>query len=184
SAQRRARRAPGRDPRQHRAGGMSGGFPAAAREELRNAQLRRNLRKATTTIRAKRASVIAEVDNWEALRDAGAELKQRALADLDEHLEQLERSVTTAGGRVHWARDGTEANAIVVDLVRATGATEAIKVKSMATDEIALNDALAAAGITAHETDLAELIVQLGDDRQSHILGPAIHPNRTATPHP
>src|SRR4029077_13531547 len=121
------------------------------------------------------AGVVAEVADWEALRDAGAELKQRALANLDEHLEQLERSVTAAGGTVHWARDATEANAIVVELVRATNATEAIKVKSMATDEIALNDALAAAGITAHETDLAELIVQLGNDRPSHILVPAIH---------
>jgi L-lactate dehydrogenase complex protein LldF len=157
---------------------MSDGFPSAARHELQNAQLRRNLRKATTTIRAKRARVVAEVSDWEALRDAGAELKQRALAHLDEHLEQLERSVAAAGGTVHWARDADEANAIVVDLVRRTGATEAIKVKSMATDEIALNDALAAAGITAHETDLAELIVQLGHDRPSHILVPAIHRNR------
>jgi L-lactate dehydrogenase complex protein LldF len=157
---------------------VSEGFPAAARIELRNAQQRRNLRKATTTIRAKRARVVAEVDDWEELRDAGAELKQRALARLDEHLERLERSVTVAGGTVHWARDGAEANAIVVGLVRAAGATEVIKVKSMATDEIALNDALGAAGVTAHETDLAELIVQLANDRPSHILVPAIHRNR------
>ncbi len=157
---------------------MSDGFPAAARTQLANAQLRRNLRKATTTIRAKRADVVAEVSDWEELRDAGAALKQRALAHLDEHLLALEASVTGAGGTVHWARDAAQANAIVVDLVRATGATEAIKVKSMATDEIALNDALAAAGIAAHETDLAELIVQLGDDRPSHILVPAIHRNR------
>ena len=79
---------------------------------------------------------------------------------------------------VHWARDANDANRIVVDLVRATGATEAVKVKSIVTDEIGLNDALAAAGITAHETDLAELIVQLGHDRPSHILVPAIHRNR------
>ncbi len=58
------------------------------------------------------------------------------------------------------------------------GPTEAVKVKSIVTDEIGLNDALAAAGITAHETDLAELIVQLGHDRPSHILVPAIHRNR------
>jgi L-lactate dehydrogenase complex protein LldF len=157
---------------------MNAGFPDAARRDLDNAQLRRNLRKATQTIRAKRARVVAEVDDWEALRSAGAELKQRALARLDEHLVTLEESVTAAGGTVHWARDAAEANAIVVKLVRATGATAAIKVKSMATDEIALNDALAAVGITAHETDLAELIVQLGHDRPSHILVPAIHRNR------
>ena len=64
------------------------------------------------------------------------------------------------------------------DLVRATGADEVVKVKSMATQEIGLNEALEAAGIAAHETDLAELIVQLGDDKPSHILVPAIHRNR------
>src|SRR5215212_5001467 len=100
------------------------------------------------------------------------------MARLDEHLIALEERVTSRGGTVHWARDAAEANAIVTRLVRATGSDEVIKVKSMATDEIGLNDALAAAGITAHETDLAELIVQLADgDRQSHILVPAIHRN-------
>jgi L-lactate dehydrogenase complex protein LldF len=86
--------------------------------------------------------------------------------------------VTEGGGVVHWARDAAEANRIVTGLVQATGATEVVKVKSMVTDEIGLNDALAEAGIAAHETDLAELIVQLGHDRPSHILVPAIHRNR------
>jgi L-lactate dehydrogenase complex protein LldF len=154
-------------------------FADAARTELRNPQLRRNLRKATTTIRAKRAAVVAEVDEWEELREAGRRIKLDAMARLDEHLVRLEASVIDAGGDVHWARDAAEACAIVARLVRAAGSTEAIKVKSMATDEIGLNDALALAGITAHETDLAELIVQLSPtDRSSHILVPAIHRNR------
>ena len=80
---------------------------------------------------------------------------------------------------MHWARDATEANAIVTELVQATGADEVVKVKSMATQEIGLNEALEAAGITALETDLAELIVQLGRRQAvSHILVPAIHQNR------
>ncbi len=79
---------------------------------------------------------------------------------------------------MHWARDANEANRIVTELVQATGETEVVKVKSMATQEIGLNEALADAGIAAFETDLAELIVQLGDDRPSHILVPAIHRNR------
>jgi L-lactate dehydrogenase complex protein LldF len=79
---------------------------------------------------------------------------------------------------VHWARDAVEANTIVTELVQATGADEVVKVKSMATQEIGLNEALAAEGIAAWETDLAELIVQLGDDLPSHILVPAIHRNR------
>ncbi|MCW2706307.1 MAG: iron-sulfur cluster binding protein [Frankiales bacterium] len=154
-------------------------FPVAAREALADPQLRANLGRATSTIRAKRAAVVAEVPDWEELRASGAALKDAVLADLDRYLVQLEEAVTRAGGTVHWARDATEANAIVTELVRATGADEVVKVKSMATQEIGLNEALAEAGIAAFETDLAELIVQLADDRPSHILVPAIHKNRS-----
>ena len=153
-------------------------FPEAARAALRNAQLRRNLRKATTTIRARRAAVVAERPDWQELREAGRRIKAHAVRHLGAHLERLERSVTERGGTVHWARDAAEANAIVAGIVRATGSDEVIKVKSLATDEIRLNDALERAGIAAIETDLAELINQLAGDRPSHILVPAIHRNR------
>ncbi|MEU1626538.1 lactate utilization protein B [Streptomyces sp. NPDC020096] len=160
---------------------MSGAvpFPEAARVSVRNAQLRGNLRHATHTIRAKRAKAVAELSDWDRLRAAGAAIKDRTLRHLDHYLEQLESAVTAAGGQVHWAVDADEANRIVTRLVKAAGETEVVKVKSMATQEIGLNEALAAAGIRAYETDLAELIVQLGDDRPSHILVPAIHRNRT-----
>ncbi len=154
-------------------------FPAAAADALRDTQLRRNLRYATSTIRSKRADVVSEVPDWEALREAGAAIKAETMARLPELLEQLEAAVTARGGVVHWARDAAEACAIVADLVRANGADEVVKVKSMATQEIGLNEALEAAGIRAHETDLAELIVQLGHDKPSHILVPAIHRNRS-----
>jgi L-lactate dehydrogenase complex protein LldF len=154
-------------------------FPAAAHDALDDAQLRRNLGNATSTIRAKRAAVVAELPDWEQLRAAGAAIKDDVLAHLDTYLVQFEAAVQQQGGTVHWARDAAEANAIVVDLVRATGADSVVKVKSMATQEIELNEALEAAGIAATETDLAELIVQLGHDRPSHILVPAIHRNRT-----
>ncbi len=154
-------------------------FPTAAREALGNSQLRRNLGHATSTIRAKRAAVVGEVPDWEALRDAGSAIKTDTMARLPELLEQLETEVTRRGGVVHWARDAAEANAIVTRLVQQTGQTEVVKVKSMATQEIGLNEALEQAGITAYETDLAELIVQLGHDQPSHILVPAIHRNRS-----
>src|SRR3954453_5167723 len=154
------------------------GFPAAAHETLQNAQLRRNLGKATATIRAKRLQAIGELPDWGALGDAGAAIKARAMATLPEQLERLEESVVRAGGVVHWARDGAEANAIVGSIARSHGASEVVKVKSIATDEIGLNDALAAQGISAIETDLAELILQLSHDKTSHILVPAIHRNR------
>jgi L-lactate dehydrogenase complex protein LldF len=153
-------------------------FPDAARTALGDAQLRRNLGHATRTIRGKRAAVVAELDDWEQLRLAGSALKAATMARLDEHLERLEQQVTARGGVVHWARDANEANAIVTRLVQDTGEREVVKVKSMATQEIGLNEALEAAGIAAHETDLAELIVQLGGDLPSHILVPAIHRNR------
>jgi L-lactate dehydrogenase complex protein LldF len=154
-------------------------FPEAARDALADSQLRRNLGDATATIRAKRAAVVAETPDWEQLRATAEAIKAATMARLDEHLERLEREVTARGGVVHWARDAVEANRIVTDLVRATGAREVVKVKSMATQEIGLNEALAAAGIAALETDLAELIVQLGRDTPSHILVPAIHRNRS-----
>jgi L-lactate dehydrogenase complex protein LldF len=156
----------------------SGGFPAAAREAVADSQLRANLRNATHTIRDKRAAAVAEVADWQELREAGRLIKERATRHLDRHLEALEASVVGAGGQVHWAGDADAANRIVGDLVAATGATEVVKVKSLATDEIGLNEALAARGIDALETDLAELINQLAGDTSSHILVPAIHRNR------
>jgi L-lactate dehydrogenase complex protein LldF len=154
-------------------------FPNAARTALADEQLRRNLRHATTTIRTKRERAVAERADWEELRLAGAAIKDDVIAHLPDLLAQLESNVTAAGGVVHWARDAAEANVIVTGIVRAAGATEVVKVKSMTTQEIELNEALAQAGIDAWETDLAELIVQLGHDLPSHILVPAIHRNRT-----
>ncbi|MFE2428788.1 lactate utilization protein B [Streptomyces sp. NPDC059373] len=165
---------------------MSGGtylgmpaFPEAAAGSTRNKQLRANLTHATHTIRDKRAKAVAELADWPQLRAAGAAIKNRTLRHLGHYLEQVEAAVEAAGGHVHWAADADEANRIVIDLVRMTGETEVVKVKSMATQEIGLNDALGEAGIRAYETDLAELIVQLGDDLPSHILVPAIHRNRS-----
>ncbi|MFJ3825495.1 lactate utilization protein B [Streptomyces nodosus] len=153
-------------------------FPRAAAAATRDPRLRANLTRATGTIRGKRAQAVAELDDWAQLRAAGASIKDRTLRHLDHYLEQLEAAVTRAGGTVHWASDAAEANRVVADLVKATGETEVVKVKSMTTQEIGLNEALAAEGITAYETDLAELIVQLAGDRPSHILVPAIHKNR------
>jgi L-lactate dehydrogenase complex protein LldF len=153
-------------------------FPEAAREALGDTQLRRNLGHATQTIREKRAAVVAELPDWQELREAGRAIKDRALYDLEGQLTQLESAVQGAGGTVHWARDGDEANRIVAGIAHGAGAREVVKVKSIATDEIGLNEGLAAEGISAVETDLAELIVQLSNDSSSHILVPAIHRNR------
>jgi len=154
-------------------------FPKSARAELANPQLRANLAHATSSIRAKRALVVDEMPDWEALRTSGSAIKTDVMARLPQLLEQFEANVIARGGVVHWATDAAEANRIVTDLIQATGETEVLKVKSMATQEIGLNEYLEEQGIAAIETDLAELIVQLGGDTPSHILVPAIHRNRT-----
>ena len=153
-------------------------FPKYAKEELKNEQLRSNLRFVTHAIRNKRARVTAELPDWQELRNTGESVKNYVLANLPELLEQFERNFTAAGGHVHWARNATEANQIALDLIREQGVDEIIKIKSMATAETGLNEFLEENGINAIETDLAEEIVQLGHDRPSNILVPAIHRNR------
>ncbi|HEX4035941.1 MAG TPA: LutB/LldF family L-lactate oxidation iron-sulfur protein [Solirubrobacteraceae bacterium] len=154
-------------------------FPQAAREALADPLLRANLRAATDTIRAKRASAVAELDDWEELREAGRAIKADVLANLERYLLAFEAAATQAGATVHWAADAAQANEIVLGIARAHSVEEVVKVKSLTTDEIELTAALEAGGVRAIETDFAELILQLDGDWSSHILVPAIHRNRT-----
>jgi L-lactate dehydrogenase complex protein LldF len=158
--------------------GRTRNFEESARESLADSQLRRNLGKATQTIRRKRTVAVEEMPDWEQLREAGRTLKSRVVRHLDEYLLQLEESVTRAGGQVHWARDAEEANRIIAGIAKSHDAKEVVKVKSIATDETKLNEHLESEGIEAFETDLAELIIQLAGETSSHILVPAIHKNR------
>ncbi len=153
-------------------------FPEAAKELLQDSQTRSNVRHATNVIQAKRNAVVGELGDWEELRDAGAAVRAHSLAHLDYYLEQFERECTRAGGHVHWARDAAEANQIILSLVQRHDASEVLKIKTMTSEEIGLNQHLEANGIRAHETDLAELIIQLGKDRPSHFVVPALHKNR------
>jgi L-lactate dehydrogenase complex protein LldF len=160
-----------------------GDFPAAAHELLKDSQIRKNVRHATNVITAKRAKVVDEMPDWQQLRDAGSAIRQHSLDHLDHYLLQFEAACVAAGGRVHWAADAAEANRIAVEIVQRAYANEdlpkeVIKIKSMTTEEIELNHAFEAAGIHATETDLAELIIQMGRDKPSHIIAPALHKNR------
>jgi L-lactate dehydrogenase complex protein LldF len=156
----------------------TGDFPAAAHELLKDSQIRKNVRHATNVITAKRAKVVDEMHDWQQLRDAGSAIRQHALDHLDEYLEQFEASCTAAGGQVHWALDAAEANRIATEIALRHQTKEVIKIKSMTTEEIELNHALEAIGIQVTETDLAELIIQIGRDKPSHIIAPALHKNR------
>jgi len=153
-------------------------FPAAAKNLLRDVQLRQNVRHATDVITAKREVVVDEMEDWQALRSAGSAIRQNVLDNLDSYLVQFEEACTRAGGQVHWAINAADAKRIAIDLLKAHSAEEVLKVKSMTTEEIGLNEALANTGIRVHETDLAELIIQLGNDKPSHIVVPALHKNR------
>lgn len=153
-------------------------FPEAAKESLSDSQMRANVRHATNVIQAKRNAVVGELEDWQELRDAGAAIRAHSLAHLDYYLTQFEETCTRAGGHVHWARDSAEANRIIVGLIQRHHATEVVKIKTMTSEEIGLNQELEAHGIRAHETDLAELIIQLGRDRPSHFVVPALHKNR------
>jgi len=153
-------------------------FPILAQGLLEDSQMRKNVRHATDVIQNKRRIVVGELPEWQELREAGKRIREHTMRYLDRYLEQFEAQCTRAGGVVHWARDAAEARAIVVRLAREAGANEVIKIKSMTTEEIQLNPALLAAGIHPYETDLAELIIQLGQDHPSHIVVPALHKNR------
>jgi L-lactate dehydrogenase complex protein LldF len=153
-------------------------FPEAALPVLRNPQLRKNVAHAIDVIQGKRARLVAEKADWQELRTAASGIRAHALEHLAEYLERFEERCTAAGGNVHWASDAADARRIITGLLRNEGADEVIKIKSMTTAEIQLNPALEAAGVKVVETDLAELILQLGEDEPSHIVVPALHVNR------
>ena len=154
-------------------------FPEAAREMLRNAQVRKNVAHAVDVIQIKRARLVEEKSDWQELRAAASRIREEALAHLDVYLEQFEQRCTAAGGTVHWAADAEEARGIILGLLREEQATEVVKIKTMTSAEIQLNAALKAERIEPIETDLAELILQLGEEEPSHIVVPALHVNRS-----
>jgi len=154
-------------------------FPKAVLPVLRNPQLRKNVAHAIDVIQAKRARLVAEKVDWQELRSAGAAIREHSLAHLGAYLEQFEARCTAAGGTVHWAADADEARRIILEILRQENASEVIKIKTMTSAEIQLNPFLEAAGVKAYETDLAEIILQLGHEEPSHIVVPALHVNRS-----
>ncbi len=112
------------------------------------------------------------------MRDHLKKVRAATLANLAEHLETFERNATAAGAQVHWAKDGEEANQIILDIAKKHNVSLVAKSKSMATEEIKLNEALEKAEIRPVETDLGEWIIQLSGEAPYHIIGPAIHKTR------
>ncbi len=150
-------------------------FDQNARGTLQNVQLRGALRKLAATFGERRRTVLATSEDWESWREQARQIKDETLVHLDSYLEQFAENAENAGAQIHWARDGKEACAIVLNLINEQSASKVVKSKSMATEEIHLNTALEAAGINPIETDLGEWIIQLAGETPSHIVVPAIH---------
>ena len=150
-------------------------FPERASAALKDTVLQQALGIATTKFIGLRQESFAGFPEGEALRDRARAVKEATLQNLDGYLAELADSVERLGGHVHWAATGEEAREIILRLCRDRGVRLAVKSKSMATEEIALNEALEAAGVTPVETDLGEYIIQLAHEKPSHIIAPAIH---------
>jgi L-lactate dehydrogenase complex protein LldF len=151
--------------------------PAAARA-LADQQLRANFRRAMDGLMSKRAAQFADPVEWRDLRALGTAIRARTLAKLPELLGRLETACARNGIRVRWAETTDEANAIVLEILKARGATRVVKGKSMVSEEMHLNDFLEGHGIESLESDLGEYIIQLDHEMPSHIIMPAIHKNR------
>jgi len=154
-------------------------FPQAVLPVLRNPQLRKNVAHAIDVIQTKRGKLVAEKADWQDLRTAAAAIRSHSLDNLGYYLEMFEARCTAAGGQVHWAADAAQARQIILDLLRQENASEVIKIKTMTSAEIQLNPFLEASGVKTYETDLAEIILQLGEQEPSHIVVPALHINRS-----
>ncbi len=145
---------------------------------LKNANLQRALKNAIDQFRNVRGKAVGEFEEWEQLRASARRIKEWTIGQLDEYLEMLEANVIKAGGTVHWANDAKEACEIILDIAKKHNVKSVVKSKSMATEEIELNHSFEGAGIKVVETDLGEYIIQLANERPSHIIAPAIHKTR------
>ncbi len=153
-------------------------FREAARQALSDGQIQQALRGATGRFREERVHALQDLPDADGLRDRLKAIRAATLARLAEHLTTFERNATAAGARVHWARDGAEAIAIILALAKERQVRTVAKSKSMTAEEINLNPALEAEGIRTVETDLGEWIVQLAQEHPTHIIAPAIHKTR------
>ena len=153
-------------------------FPANARAAVADAQLQKALAHVQEGFVGKRAAARDALPEFDSIRDAVRDMKDHTLAHLDLYLERFEANARAAGSEVHWARDADEACRIILGICHEAGARSMVKGKSMVSEEIGLNAALTAAGVTPVETDLGEYIIQLRGESPSHIIAPAIHVSR------
>jgi iron-sulfur cluster protein len=154
-------------------------FRSRAAMKLADARLQRNLGNVRDKFTRKRALAIAELPDFEAIRAAATERRNRVLENLDVWVEQFERAATARGATVLFAQTHEEAAQLIVDIARRHDVRKATKSKSMVSEEVGLNKALAAAGVQPVETDLGEYILQINDNEPpSHIIAPVMHKDK------
>jgi L-lactate dehydrogenase complex protein LldF len=154
-------------------------FKARSGQKLADQRLQQNLKKLSTKFTTGRASAIAELDDFEATRDAAAERRARAIKNLDVWLETFEREATRRGATVLYAETAAQASELVVAIAKKHEVKKVIKSKSMVSEEMQLNRALEAAGVIPIETDLGEYILQINDNEApSHIIAPVVHKDK------
>ena len=135
-----------------------------------------NVRRFSERAHDHRTESVAGVD-FEALRDAGERIRSRSVAEMPALIDEFEANLERGGAIVHRAPTGVDAAAYIAGVVARHG-SEVVKGKSMASEEIGLNERLAADGVDVVETDLGEFIVQTAGERPEHIIIPAIHKSR------
>ncbi len=153
-------------------------FKENAARALADPGLQRALGTAKGAFLQRRAAAVANLPEFERLREIGRDIKNHTLAHLDFYLETFAANVERAGGTVHWCATAEDARAAVLEICRAAGARTVTKGKSMISEELGINEHLEAHGITPVETDLGEYILQLRREAPSHIIAPAFHLNR------
>lgn len=154
-------------------------FKARAGQKLADQRLQQNLKKLSTKFVTGRAAAIAALDGFEDIRDAAVGRRNVALNTLDVWLERFEAEAQRRGTTVLWAQTPEEAADLVVQIARKHDCRQAIKSKSMVSEEIGLNAALEAAAVQVTETDLGEYILQInGNEPPSHIIAPVVHKDK------
>ena len=154
-------------------------FKARAGQKLADMRLQQNLKKLSTKFVNARASAMTELDDFEGTRDAAIERRMRAIKNLDVWLATFEKEATRRGATVLFAQTAEEASKLVVQIAQKHAVKKVIKSKSMVSEEMQLNKALEAIGVTSVETDLGEYILQINDNEPpSHIIAPVVHKDK------
>ncbi len=139
-----------------------------------NKNLRRALENALNHYNKNFKNATENLD-WDELKKKLREIKESSISRLPELLEKFVREAERAGAKVYIADKKESALRYIGELILNKGEKLVVKAKSMLSEEIELNSYLESLGIKVIETDLGEWIVQLAEEKPSHITAPALH---------